>query len=811
MADEKGSAKQTSAVNPGPVNPSLYTVGGTVQANEEGLYISRRADGELLALCEEAKFAYVLTPRQMGKSSLMIRTAERLIDDGRQAVIVDLTQLGTQLSADEWYSDFLDLVASQLMLATDVKQWWQENAESGVTLRLTRFFQEVVLAEVAEPVVVFVDEIDTTLSLDFTDDFYAAIRYLYVARSTDSRLRRLSFVLIGVATPADLIRDPKRTPFNIGQRVDLTDFSAQEALPLAAGLGLTAEKEEQMLDGVLDWAGGHPYLTQRLCRALVERTLGERPLEGWTAEAIDPVVAETFLGRMSEQDNNLQFVRDMLTKRAPQGLELEVLTTYREIYRDKQPVLDEEQNLVKSHLKLSGVVRREGRHLQVRNRIYREVFGEAWIREHLPESFWQRYRPVLKWAIPVTAASVLSAGVMAGLAQEARESAQEAREQTELAEKNALEAERQKELALEQTELAEKNALEAERQERFAQKNEQTAQEALEKERAANEQRILALTAAETQRQRAEEQASIAQQQRQRAETQATLAQEQTRRAETQTERAEQQTERAEQQTERAEQQAKVAQLREQAARVLNLLPTSNAVSGLVLAIDTMDRSRTVASVKMTAQSSLLKAVQVSQETNRLEGHGSSVWSVAFSPDSQRIVSGSLDNTLRLWDAQTGAPIGEPLAGHEEAVLSVAFSPDSQRIVSGSRDNTLRLWDAQTGAPIGEPLEGHGAAVLSVAFSPDSQRIVSGSDDNTLRLWEVSPEAWIDIACKRLQYHPLLNEPETISNDEEFYEVAARSRAVCQQQGWGNPTYSSQASTNWVGHIIHRFTSAFSR
>ena len=208
-----------------------------------------------MALCEASKFAYVLTPRQMGKSSLMIRTAEQLIDAGRQAVIVDLTQLGTQLSADEWYSDFLDLVASQLMLATDVKRWWQENGESGLTLRLTRFFQEVVLAEVSEPVVVFVDEIDTTLSLAFTDDFYAAIRYLYVARSTDSRLRRLSFVLIGVATPADLIRDPKRTPFNIGQRVDLTDFTAREALPLAAGLGLAADKRRTNVGwGVgLDW------------------------------------------------------------------------------------------------------------------------------------------------------------------------------------------------------------------------------------------------------------------------------------------------------------------------------------------------------------------------------------------------------------------------------------------------------------------------------------------------------------------------------------------------------------------------------
>ena len=523
-------------------------------------------------------------------------------------------------------------------------------------------------------------------------------------------------------------------------------------------------------------------------------------------------MAETFLGRMSEQDNNLQFVRDMLTKRSPQGLELEVLTTYREIYRDKKPVLDEEQNLVKSHLKLSGVVRREGRHLAVRNRIYQEVFSEDWIREHLPESFWQRNKPILKVAIPVTAASVLVAVGMAGLAREADKQRMLAEEQRVIAEQNAQEAEEQRKIALEQTEIA----LE---QTEIAQENETAAEEALEKERAANEQREIALATADTQRQRAEEQASIAQRQRQRAETQATLAREQTRRAEAQTELAQQQ-------TELAQQQKVVAQLREQAARVLNLLPTSNTVSGLVLAVDTMAQSESLSqsdslvsaevvsqakSLEMEAQSSLLKAVQTSKETNRLEGHGSAVYSVAFSPNGERLVSGSFDGTLRLWDAQTGNPLGEPLEGHGSAVYSVAFSPNGERLVSGSFDGTLRLWDAQTGNPLGEPLEGHGSAVYSVAFSPNGERLVSGSFDGTLRLWDASPAAWIDIACERLQYHPLLNEPATVSSDKEFYEVAARSKAVCQQRGWGNSTDVSQVPTHWVGGIIHRLVSALGR
>jgi WD40 repeat protein len=76
------------------------------------------------------------------------------------------------------------------------------------------------------------------------------------------------------------------------------------------------------------------------------------------------------------------------------------------------------------------------------------------------------------------------------------------------------------------------------------------------------------------------------------------------------------------------------------------------------------------------------------------------VSSVAFSPDGTRIVSGSFDTTLRLWDAKSGEPIGAPLKGHESRVMSVAFSPYGTRIVSGSFDTTLRLWDAKSGEPL---------------------------------------------------------------------------------------------------------------
>jgi WD40 repeat protein len=117
-----------------------------------------------------------------------------------------------------------------------------------------------------------------------------------------------------------------------------------------------------------------------------------------------------------------------------------------------------------------------------------------------------------------------------------------------------------------------------------------------------------------------------------------------------------------------------------------------------------------------------------------LYGHTKGVNSVAFSSDGLRIVSGSSDNTVRIWDAISGT-MQNTLEGHTCPVHSVAFSSDGLRIVSGSGDNTVRIWDAISGT-IQNTLEGHASSVTSVAFSSDGLRIVSSSGDNTVRIWD---------------------------------------------------------------------------
>src|SRR5207253_7003962 len=119
----------------------------------------------------------------------------------------------------------------------ELEACWLGHERLGPLQRWTRALREVVLTRSSEPVVLFLDEIDAVRSLPFsTDEFFAAIRECYNRRTQDPAFERLTFCLLGVATPSDLIQDTRTTPFNIGTRSDLTDFTAAEAAPLAAGL-----------------------------------------------------------------------------------------------------------------------------------------------------------------------------------------------------------------------------------------------------------------------------------------------------------------------------------------------------------------------------------------------------------------------------------------------------------------------------------------------------------------------------------------------------------------------------------------------
>jgi WD40 repeat protein len=118
---------------------------------------------------------------------------------------------------------------------------------------------------------------------------------------------------------------------------------------------------------------------------------------------------------------------------------------------------------------------------------------------------------------------------------------------------------------------------------------------------------------------------------------------------------------------------------------------------------------------------------------------GLAVLSIAFSPDSAMLASGSADGAVRLWRRQPAGAVGAPLSGHTSRVLSVAFSPDGRQVASGGEDGTVRVWEVSTGKPVGQPLRMDAEAFAAiVAFSPDGRLLVAGGTDGTLRVWDAA-------------------------------------------------------------------------
>ncbi|KAI0046384.1 WD40 repeat-like protein [Auriscalpium vulgare] len=184
-------------------------------------------------------------------------------------------------------------------------------------------------------------------------------------------------------------------------------------------------------------------------------------------------------------------------------------------------------------------------------------------------------------------------------------------------------------------------------------------------------------------------------------------------------------------------------------------------------------------------------------------GHKDKVVSVALSPDGKRIVSGSYDQTVRIWDTETGQQVGTPLKGHRFEVVSVAFSPDGRHVVSGSYDNTIRIWDAETGKLKGAPLKGHKLMVVSVAFSPDGRRVVSGWADHTIRIWDAQTGQVVGLP---LEGHTHTVMSVNFSPDGTRVISGSADRTICI---WDAET-GQLVGTPWKGHTRGVFSVAFS-
>ncbi len=361
--------------------PFEYVVGGSLPLDAVS-YVKRSADDEFYAGLKAGKFCYVLNSRQMGKSSLRVRTMARLQADGIVCVSIDMTAIGSaEVTAEQWYLGVLWAIVKQVREQTTaladwklpaLRSWWVEREGLSFVQRWGEFI-EVLLGEVGERVVIFVDEIDSVLGLGFrADDFFAAIRECYNRRVDERQYDRLTFALLGVCAPQDLIQDRRRTPFNIGQAIELSGFTEEEAiLTLAKGL----PGEEETLREVLGWTGGQPFLTQRVCR-LVREEMPPNP-QFWGDMSVDEIVQSRIVRVWESQDEQVHFQTIGDRMMADESLAGAMLGMYQRVLAEGGVGIDGSEEQIA--LRLTGVVVKRGDRILVMNRIYEEVFGSEWV------------------------------------------------------------------------------------------------------------------------------------------------------------------------------------------------------------------------------------------------------------------------------------------------------------------------------------------------------------------------------------------------------------------------------------------------
>lgn len=355
------------------LEPGFYCDKGTLQSDSPS-YVERQADRDLFEGLRRGDLCYVLTSRQMGKSSLMVRTAGKLRDCGSSVVVIDLTALGFNVTLDQWYDGMLTQFGRQLRLEDELEECWFRRARLSPVHRFFSALREVALRRRNRQLVVFVDELDIVRSLPFsTDEFFAAIRECYNRRAEDGEFERLSFCLLGVATPGDLVTGAHVTPFNIGRRIELADFTRGEAVPLEHGLGRDEGLSRELLDRVFYWTNGHPYLTQRFCRSIAQdKALADTP-------GIDLLAERLFLSaKAQEEDDNLVFVRKWMESGQPHQRDL--LELYGQVLSGPRKLLEEDPSSLLNILRLAGIVRFSESSIESRNRIYAQVFDAEWVR-----------------------------------------------------------------------------------------------------------------------------------------------------------------------------------------------------------------------------------------------------------------------------------------------------------------------------------------------------------------------------------------------------------------------------------------------
>ncbi|MDJ0774572.1 MAG: AAA-like domain-containing protein [Mastigocoleus sp. MO_167.B18] len=667
-----------------------YQIGGSLSAQASS-YVTRKADLEFYENLKAGEFCYVLNSRQMGKSSLRVRTMESLQADGIVCAFIDLTGIGKEdVTAEKWYAGIVQSLVSSCQLGKKInwRKWWKERRDLlSPVQRFNLFIDEILLVEVEEQIIIFVDEIDRVLSQSFSlDDFFALIRFFYNKRVDNPAYKRLTFALLGVATPSDLIKDKTQTPFNIGKAIELQGFKIDEVQPLAKGLVGKVDNPQVAIEEILHWTGGQPFLTQKLCKIIKEFTDKDDIIN---SQSVSEIVQKYIIDNWENQDEpkHLKTIRDRILINENKAGRL--LGIYQESLQQQEVIAD--GSLEQTDLRLSGLVVQNQGKLKVYNSIYKNIFNCDWVEKQLAN-----LRPY---------SQNFNVWVDSGFQDESRLlQGQALQDALSWANNQQLSPNDYRFLytsqELEQRQIRLNLNIKEEESKILAQANDTLTQAQKKAKKIITFGSIffaISLIAGLF--------------------TGLQLV--------------------------KAIWEQEEANLSFRSAAIDSTLyekPFDGLRKGLIIAKKLKDLANSIPIQEETRRQikkTLSQSISLVREQNRLKVEDSIILTdVNVSPNGKFIATGGSDNLVRIWDIKGN--LIHTLKGHSGEIWNVRFSPDGKTLASCSRDGTIKFWNVEDGKFLKTILAHNNTWVRSISFSPDGKIIASSGSRGWLKLWNVA-------------------------------------------------------------------------